>query len=121
MISFGLELISQISHTTQRLGVRVQHTNLLFAGFEDVTIRQEEGLHLVDTAWRNENEIENGKESQLKGECAVSNFPEGEATEKSRENMKDDLVPHVILERVLASKSIPLPPSGLIIPETSRF
>lgn len=58
---------------------------------------QEERLHLVDTAWGDEDEVENGKQSQLQGESAVSNLPEGESTEKCCENMEKDLVPHVIL------------------------
>lgn len=58
---------------------------------------QEERLHLVDTAWGDENEVENRKKSQLKGESAVSDLPEGESTEECGENMEKDLVPHVIL------------------------
>jgi hypothetical protein len=76
-------------------------TNLLFTRFKDVTIRQEKGLHLNDTAWGHEDEIENGKESQLERESAISNLPEGETTEESRKNVKNDLVPHVILEKKL--------------------
>jgi hypothetical protein len=59
-------------------------------------------LHLIDAARGNENEIKNGKETQLEGESSISNLPEGETAEKSCENMEDDLVPHVVLERDLA-------------------
>lgn len=58
---------------------------------------QEERLHLVDTAGSDEDEIENRKESQLKVESAVADLPEGESTEKCREDMEDNLVPHVVL------------------------
>lgn len=58
---------------------------------------QEERLHLVNTAGRDEDKIENRKESQLKVESAVADLPEGESTEKCRENMQNDLVPHVVL------------------------
>jgi hypothetical protein len=55
-------------------------------------------LHLIDAAWSNKNEIEDGKESQLQRESSVSNLPERETAEKSRENMEDNLVPHVVLD-----------------------
>ena len=58
---------------------------------------QEERLHLVDTAGGDEDEVENREKSQLKGESAVSDLPEGESTEKGGENMEKDFVPHVIL------------------------
>lgn len=58
---------------------------------------QKERLHLINTAWGDEDEVENRKESQLKVESAVSDLPEGESTEECGENMENDLVPHVIL------------------------
>jgi hypothetical protein len=58
---------------------------------------QEKRLHLVNTARGNKDEIENGKKPELKGEGAISNFPKGEAAEKRGENVKNDLVPHVVL------------------------
>jgi hypothetical protein len=62
-------------------------------------------LHLIDAARGNENEIEDGKESQLERESSISNLPEGETAEKSREDMEDNLIPHVVLERQLVSKA----------------
>lgn len=58
---------------------------------------QEERLHLIDTAGGDEDKVENRKESQLKVESAVSDLPEGESTEKCREDMENDLVPHIVL------------------------
>lgn len=39
--------------------------NLLLSRFEYITIMQEKGLHLIDTAWRNEDEVENSKKTEL--------------------------------------------------------
>lgn len=99
MVGFGLEEISHFSHQAQGWDLNSNKTNLLFTRLKDITIGQEKGLHLIDTAWGNENKIEDGEESQLEGESSISNLPEGETTEKSGENMEDDLVPHIILER----------------------
>jgi hypothetical protein len=74
-------------------------TNLLFACFENVPISQEERLHLVNAAWGDEDEIENGKESQLEAESPVSDFPEGETAEKSRKHVENNLVPHIVLDK----------------------
>lgn len=72
-------------------------THLFLSGLKYVTTMQEERLHLVDTAGGDEDEIENRKESQLKVESAVSDLPESESTEKCREDMENDFVPHVVL------------------------
>lgn len=77
----------------------VRSTYLFLPSFEDIPIVQEERLHLVNTTRRNENKIEDGKEPELHGECAISHFPEGEATEEGCEDMKHDLIPHVVLPR----------------------
>jgi hypothetical protein len=58
---------------------------------------QEERLHLVNTAWGNKDEIEDGKKPELKGKGAISNFPKGKAAKKRSEDVKNDLVPHVVL------------------------
>lgn len=58
---------------------------------------QEERLHLVDTARGNKDKVEDCKESQLKRESAISNLPESESTEQTGENVKEEFVPHVVL------------------------
>lgn len=58
---------------------------------------QEEWLHLVDTARGDKNEVENCKKPKLERKGAVANLPESEAAEKSSKDMKNDLVPHVVL------------------------
>ena len=72
-------------------------TYLLLPGFEYITIVKEEWLHLVNAARCNEDEIEDSKEPELHSESTVSHFPEGETTEEGCKDMKDDLVPHVVL------------------------
>jgi hypothetical protein len=58
---------------------------------------QKERLHLVDAARCHKDEVEDGKDTQLKIEGAIPNFPEREAAEKSRKNVQVNLVPDVIL------------------------
>lgn len=58
---------------------------------------QEERLHLVDTTRGNKDEVEDGKESQLKRESAISNLPKRESTEETGKYMEEELVPHVVL------------------------
>lgn len=60
---------------------------------------QEKWLHLVDTARGNEDKVENGEKSQLQGESTISDLPEGKSTEKGGEDMKNHLVPHIILNK----------------------
>jgi len=72
-------------------------TNLLFTSLKDIAVLQEERLHLIDTTGGNKNEVEDGKEPQLKRESSVSNHPEGKSTEQCRKDMKNDFVPHVVL------------------------
>jgi hypothetical protein len=72
-------------------------THLFLSGLKNITTIQEEGLHLIDAAWGDEDEVENRKKSQLKVESAVSNLPEGKAAEECRENVENYLVPHVVL------------------------
>jgi hypothetical protein len=58
---------------------------------------QKERLHLVDAARCHKDKVEDGKDTQLKIEGAIPNFPEREGTEKGRENVQVYLVPDVIL------------------------
>lgn len=58
---------------------------------------QEVRLHLIDATRGNENEVEDGKKSQLQVKCSITDHPEGEATKQRGEDMQVDLVPHVIL------------------------
>jgi hypothetical protein len=58
---------------------------------------QEIRLHLVDTSWSDKDEVEDGKESQLKVKRSVANHPKGEAAEQSRKDVQVDLVPYVVL------------------------
>ena len=74
------------------------YPHLLLSGLKDVTIMQEERLHLINTARRNEDKVEDCKESELKRESATSNLPECESTEKSGEDMQEEFVPHIVLD-----------------------
>lgn len=58
---------------------------------------QEEWLHLVNATRRNEDEIKDGEEPQLKSKSAVSHLPEGESAEERGKDMKEDFVPHIVL------------------------
>jgi hypothetical protein len=78
-------------------------TDLLLASLKKIAVMQKEGLHLVDASRSHEDEVKNCKETQLKIEGAIPNFPKGEAAEKSRENVEVELVPDVILYRVSAA------------------
>ena len=88
---------TSLSDTCMPVGSH-QGTDLFLSGLKDITAMQEERLHLVNTAWSDENEVENRKKSQLKRKTAVSDLPEGESTEKGSEDMQEDFVPHVVLE-----------------------
>lgn len=48
--------------------------------------------------WSHKNEIEYGEKTQLKIESTIVHLPEGKPTEESSKNMKDDFIPHIILE-----------------------
>lgn len=78
---------------------------LLLPRLEDIPIVKEEWLHLVDTSWCDEDEIEDGEQSKLQGEGAVSDFPEGETAEQTSKDVENNLVPHIILQRVSSSVS----------------
>lgn len=58
---------------------------------------QEKRLHLIDTSWSHENEVENGEKTKLQIESAVAHIPECETAEKSCKYMQNYLVPHIIL------------------------
>jgi len=75
-------------------------TNLLFAGLENIPILQEEGLHLIDASRGNENEVEDGEKPQLERESPIFNIPKSETTEECCEDVKNDLIPHIILRNV---------------------
>lgn len=70
---------------------------LFLPSLEQVPILQEERLHLVDTAWRHKDEVEDCKQSQLQREGTIVNHPESETAEQSREDVKGNFVPDVIL------------------------
>ena len=63
------------------------NTDLFLAGLKEISVVQEEGLHLVDASWGHEDEVEDGKDTQLKVEGGVSDLPEGEAAEESRKDV----------------------------------
>ena len=86
----------------------IKSTYLFLPGFEDIAIVKEEWLHLINAAWCNEDEIEDRKESELHRESAVPYLPKGETTEKGCKDMKDDLVPHVVLGSLLVSARPPI-------------
>jgi hypothetical protein len=44
---------------------------------------QEKGLHLIDTAWRNEDEVENSKKTELQVEATIPHVPKCESTKES--------------------------------------
>lgn len=72
-------------------------TDLLLPSLKQITVVQEERLHLVDAAWCHKDEVEDGKDTQLQVERAIPDFPKREAAEESCENVQVDLVPDVIL------------------------
>ena len=51
---------------------------------------QEERLHLIDTAWRNEDEIENSEKAQLQIEAAIAHVPKRESAKKSCKYVEND-------------------------------
>ncbi len=63
------------------------NTDLLFAGLKEIAVVQEEGLHLVDASGCHEDEVEYGKDAQLKVKGGVSNLPECETAEESRKDV----------------------------------
>jgi hypothetical protein len=71
---------------------------LLLSCFKYVTVVEEVRLHLVDTARRDKDEVEDGKQSELQVKSPVADHPEGEATEKGGKDVQVDLVPDVVLD-----------------------
>jgi hypothetical protein len=55
---------------------------LLLSCFKYVTVVEEVRLHLVDTARRDKDEVEDGKQSELQVKSPVADHPEGEARAK---------------------------------------
>ena len=53
---------------------------------------------MIDATGSHKDEIEYGEKSQLEGECAISNFPESEAAKERSKDVKNNFIPHVILE-----------------------
>ena len=76
---------------------RIEETYLLLSCFKEIPVTQEEGLHLVNTAGCDKDEVENGEQAQLQVERAIANHPECETTEKRCEDVQVYLVPHVVL------------------------
>lgn len=72
-------------------------SHLLLPSLEQVTVVQENRLHLVDTPGRHEDEVEDGKHAELEIEGAVTDHPECEPAEKGRKYVQVDLIPDVIL------------------------
>lgn len=70
---------------------------LFLASLENVSVMQEEWLHLVDTSWGDENEVKDGEETKLHGEGSIAHFPECETAEESCKDVQDNLIPHVVL------------------------
>lgn len=75
-------------------------TNLLFTGLKNIPIVQEERLHLIDASRGNENKVENSEKPQLERERTIFNIPKCETAEECCEDVKVDLIPHVILENI---------------------
>lgn len=80
--------------------VQLKTTNLLFAGLKDIPIVQEERLHLIDASRGNENKVENSEKPQLERESTIFNIPKSKTAEERCEDVKVDLIPHVILENI---------------------
>lgn len=59
VVCFRLVRLAGVADDTAR------STCLLLSGLEDIAVVQEERLHLVDTSWGNEDEIEDSKQSKL--------------------------------------------------------
>lgn len=78
------------------------NTYLFLSGFKYIPVVEEEGLHLVDTPRRHEDEVENGEEPELEVERAVAHLPEGEAAEESGEDVEVDFIPDVVLWRSIS-------------------
>lgn len=76
---------------------------LFLPNFENVAIMQEKWLHLVDTSGSNENEIEDGKQTELQIKGAVSHLPKCETTEQRCKYVENNLIPYIILKAVSAS------------------
>lgn len=91
VICFGLLPLAYESHTQDR-------THLFLASLEDIAVLQEERLHLIDATRGHENEVEDSEQSQLKGERAVIDLPEGETTKEARKDVKHNLIPHIVLK-----------------------
>ena len=72
-------------------------TYLLLPRLKQVSVLEEEWLHLVDAPRRHEDKVKDGEEAQLQVEGAVADLPEGEAAEEGREDVQVDLVPDVVL------------------------
>lgn len=58
---------------------------------------QEEWLHLVDTARRHKDEVEDSKETKLQIKGSVAHHPKGKAAEECCEYVKKELVPDIVL------------------------
>lgn len=58
---------------------------------------QEERLHLINAAWRNEDKIENSEKTELQVEAAISHIPKRESAKKSCKYVKNNFIPHVVL------------------------
>jgi hypothetical protein len=61
---------------------------------------QKEGLHLVDASRRHEDEVEDGEDTELEIEGAITNLPKGKTAEESGKNVQVDLVPNVVLDAI---------------------
>lgn len=77
--------------------IQIGATHLLLPGLKQVTVMKEEWLHLVDTPWGNEDEIENGKQTELKIERAIAHHPESKPAKQRCKYVENYLIPHVVL------------------------
>jgi hypothetical protein len=69
---------------------------------------QEKRLHLIDTAWRDEDEIENSKKTELQVEAAVAHIPKCESAKESCKYVEDYFVPHVVLVMITVRRCLPI-------------
>lgn len=92
MFSTAITMVSSVLSPLRQEG-----SYLFLTSLEDIPVVQKEWLHLVDTAWSDEDEVEDGKETHLHRKSAIAHFPEGKAAKESCEDVQDYLIPHIVL------------------------